>query len=467
MTSNRRTFFIRGAVGAAALSLTQASNKSTAASNNAASNNDEVSGKHLGTIFNNDFDNILAASSGKQCTPDEYQRAVFAILDLQPGVLAQNVGSPDALIYPSAVTNTLDKYHAAAAQYMSNPEYERPRFQNSAWAMQELFHAGTDPLQLTIDACRQRNVLCLASYRMNAEDYYSGQTSLSDFERQHPEWKIPGRNCLDWAIPQVYQHRMNIFRDVVDRYDIDGLEFDFRRHHHMVSNPEKNHVVLSQLVQETRQMLDEAAQKKGRKRLLLEARVCPSLNTDPHPFVYPGCMYGPRKPYDRSCQDLGLDLKLWLSQGWVDAICPSLFLAGLPRIREFVDLAAGTKTGVYPTLFPGIPFDSSIFDLDTKLPRPKSLQEKEPMLVALYKDELCGQALKIYDDGADGISTFNWAAHLRTANMPNRVLDTDGADGLVLGATKDKILSYVYPLLRDPAAIRNYREQPWVVPPTS
>ena len=89
------------------------------------------------------------------------------------------------------------------------------------------------------------------------------------------------------------------------------------------------------------------------------------------------------------------------------------------------------------------------------------------MLVALYKDELCGQALKIYDDGADGISTFNWAAHLRTANMPNRVLDTDGADGLVLGATKDKILSYVYPLLRDPAAIRNYREQPWVVPPTS
>ena len=39
-------------------------------------------------------------------------------------------------------------------------------------------------------------------------------------------------------------------------------------------------------------MLDETARKKGRKKLILGARVGPSLATDPGPFVYPG-IYDP------------------------------------------------------------------------------------------------------------------------------------------------------------------------------
>ena len=52
---------------------------------------------------------------------------------------------------------------------------------------------------------------------------------------------------------------MKIFGEVASKYDIDGIEFDFRRWFHMVSNPEKNHVVLTRLVREARKMLDETA----------------------------------------------------------------------------------------------------------------------------------------------------------------------------------------------------------------
>jgi hypothetical protein len=55
---------------------------------------------------------------------------------------------------------------------------------------------------------------------------------MSDFERAHPEWRIPlteaesgdpesrWAGALDPAIPQVYAHRMAIFREVAEQYDL-------------------------------------------------------------------------------------------------------------------------------------------------------------------------------------------------------------------------------------------------------
>jgi len=59
------------------------------------------------------------------------------------------------------------------------------------------------------------------------------------------------------------------------------------------------------------------------------SRSGPSLDTDPSPFVYPGIFYC-RKPLNASCRDLGLDVNTWIAEGLMDALCPSLFLDGLP-----------------------------------------------------------------------------------------------------------------------------------------
>src|SRR2546422_8990671 len=169
-----------------------------------------VAGKRLGTIFNNDINNILAASSGSEITPAEYQRAVFAILDMKPGVLTQNVGMPDPVIYSTSVATTWDKYHEEVTRLIWPTEWKPEDARRQAGAMRKLLGLGANPLTLTIEACRQRGVPIVASYRMNAEDFYRGTTLMSDFGRAHPDWKIPGSNCLDPAIPQVYAHRMDI-----------------------------------------------------------------------------------------------------------------------------------------------------------------------------------------------------------------------------------------------------------------
>ncbi len=420
------------------------------------------SGKHLGTIFNNDV-GITFVLDEKTFTPADYLNVVDALLNLQPGVLAQSVGFPDPVTYPSRVATSFDKYLAEVDDLVwPGKDHSLHLRQNEN--QRKLFALGTDPLKLTIEACRKRGILILADFRMNGEDWYEYTYLLSDFGRTHPEWRIPRSDGtgytgnLDPAIPQVYEHRMKIFTEVTENYDIDGLELDFRRWYHMVSNPLENHTVLTRMVRDIRRMLDEVANRKGRKKLLLGARVGPSLTcSDPNPFVFPGILY-PYIKENGSCRDLGLDVSTWVHEGLVDFICPALFLdalPGMPLTREFVALAQNTDIGVYPTLWPNAAWQHGISE------RRVDLIPEDQKALALYKYDLCTTALNMYKDGADGISTFNWYSYYRDAKVP--YLWTDGVGAC--GAGADAVQTYIYSLLRDPTALRDYLAQPWALPP--
>ncbi len=415
-----------------------------------------LSGRNLGTIFNNDINNILYALNGKKSSPQEYQRVVNVLLDLKPGVLAQNVGLPDPVIYRTKVATTFDKYllEVSKATWPKDSDEGTVRQRD---LMARMLQEGTDPLTVTIEACRKRGIPIVASYRMNAEDWYANTYLLSDFGRAHPEYRIPGKGNLDPAIPQVFEHRMKIFAEVATEHDIDGIEFDFRRWYHMVSDPLKNHTVLTRMVRDTRKMLDDVARRKGRAKLLLGVRVGPSLDSEPSPFLFPGIFY-PDKPVNASCRELGLDVKTWIAEGLVDYVCPSLFLAslpGMPLTREFVALAKGTSVGIYPTLWPLAAWMHGVCE------RSVPLDPKDQRPLALYRYDLCRTALKMYEDGADGISTFNWFCHLRNALAPSSLTDGEASSG----SGAEAVQTYVYPILGDPNAIRDYLGKPWAVPP--
>jgi hypothetical protein len=410
--------------------------------------------KRLGTIFNNDINNILWASSGADTSPAEYRYAVMRILDCQPGVLAQNVGMPDPVIYRSHEATGWEKYHAE----MTMVVWPETKPEDAVWqsdAMGVLLAAGTDPLQITLEACRERGVPCVASYRMNAEDWYEHTWRLSDFGRAHPDWRIPGTGCLDPAIPGVYRHYIAIFRELLNNYDVDGIEMDFRRWYHMISDPRKNHPVLTQMVRDTRRLLDASAKRKGRQRLLLGVRVGPMLEGEFRKEDFPGSYYGP--PTNSSCQDLGLDVRTWISEGLVDYVCPALFEPlGLPRTREFADLAKGRNVGIYPTL--------SCAPCWTHVPAPADLTDNQQTRRA-HLQEVCLEALQCYSEGADGISLFNWFPHLyplpgrkyqgwgRRREWGSTYGDSMGSVGL------GQVQMAVLPLLDDPSALRQCVEQ--------
>ena len=428
--------------------------------------------RELGTIFNNDINNILCALDAQKPVAQiaaDCRRALVEILDADPGVFAQNVGMPEALIYHSDVDTTWDR-HSEEVYRATWPDTEYDP--SEAQAFTSLMTAGCAPFTLTIRACRERGIPVVADYRMNAEDAYQNTYLLSDFGRAHPEWRIPltvaekqriqdaggdppeFAGCLDPAVPEVFEHRMAIFREVVERYDVDGIEFDWRRWCHMVSEPLENHPVLTRMVRETRQVLDEVAAAKGRDRLLLGVRVGPSLDAPEAAAKYPGATMNGSDP---SCRELGLDVRTWIEEGLVDYVCPTLFWPrwpGHPYTREFVELAKGKDVGIYPTLFPLPAW------LDKEESPDKAIEPDQTERMMRYKNEFCETALQMYADGADGISTFNWYFHLHLARMPNQWQAYYGY-GMGASAVQKRVLS----MLGDPEALRRYLEAPRALPP--
>jgi hypothetical protein len=169
---------------------------------------------------------------------------------------------------------------------------------------------------------------------------------------------------------------------------------------------------------------------------------------------FPGSEYGP--PTNMSCQDLGLDVRTWISEGLVDYVCPSLFSPlGIPRTREFADLAKGTKVGVYPTL--------SYAPRWTHVAAPADLADNEQTRRAHLR-EVCLEALQCYEEGADGISLFNWFPHLyplpggtyqgwgRRRPWGTSYDDPMGCAGI------GQVEQVVMPLLGDPQALRKWAE---------
>ena len=93
--------------------------------------------RKLGSIFNNDINNILWMSKGRDTSAEEYRIAVMRILDLSPGVFVQNVGMPDPVIYRSKVATTWDKYHAQVTKAVWPETSEEDAGRQAAKAIHE------------------------------------------------------------------------------------------------------------------------------------------------------------------------------------------------------------------------------------------------------------------------------------------------------------------------------------------
>lgn len=106
---------------------------------------------------------------------------------------------------------------------------------------------GGDMVQVLVDACGVRGMAPFVSLRLNdvhLQENYARKNpeSLvsSRFYVQHPEWHIDrdhperegyyGGRGMDWAVPEVREHKLSLLRELAGKYDLAGLELDFLRH---------------------------------------------------------------------------------------------------------------------------------------------------------------------------------------------------------------------------------------------
>ena len=175
---------------------------------------------------------------------------------------------------------------------------------------------GLDPYAVWITRCREKGISPWLSMRMNDVHYVNDPRSYihNHFWVDHPDyWRVPGSNgswvdrAFDYGIPEVREHHRKFVRELLERYDPDGLELDWMRfgYHFKPGHEKEGAEILTAFMREVRVLTQDWAAKRGHP-IKLGARV------PTHPDAAVG---------------LGMDGITWVREGLVDMLVPTPFWA--------------------------------------------------------------------------------------------------------------------------------------------
>ncbi len=291
--------------------------------------------------------------------------------------------------------------------------------------LRHLWSEGFDPFEIQISEAKRLGIDYWLQLRMNDWHHTDLEGKVyrligSKFYEEHPEYLIGEEGTKGWPEPlqkrlawfqdfahsEVRQLRMDVAEEACERYDVCGFEYDFMRcpGYFKYGEEKANTPLMTQLIRDTRTILDSIGEKKGRT-LGFSVRV---------PNTVDGAMR------------LGLDVRTWIKEGLVDIIVPStFFLADTEEdISEWMNLTRNSPVLINPAieeaylagyckLFPGgIPY----------------LEMKGPIRVPLTISMINAIASKHWRNGADGLYVFNWHGTALNYNYDNReALDNIGS----------------------------------------
>ncbi len=197
----------------------------------------------------------------------------------------------------------------------------------------KVHEAGIDPYAVFIERCREIGVSPWISMRMNIFTWTDEQDhfSHSSYWKQHPEyWRLrPERSGLDYNIAAVRQRAMTLVRELLERYDLDGLELDWMRIYELFTPGEEatGGEALSAFMADVCRLTDQWAQKRG------------------HPI-----QIGVRVPVEpETAAAIGLDGVAWAKAGLIDLLVPAPYLDAdfdipVERWRQLLGPAASRVT---------------------------------------------------------------------------------------------------------------------------
>ena len=347
-----------------------------------------ASGRRL--IYNNDMSFILgnALHGGRPLTIEDVRDHVDLVADSQVTtfLICTNASMPD---YPSAVERPVGCPPADADVERGSTMAER-LIQRGA-TIRKLAEQGTDIISICVERARERGMEAFATTRMN--DLHHHDTSIRDPLRQgdfwlgHPECRVgehPGRcadGALNFACEPVRRYKLDLIREICERFDLDGLELDFMRMpvYFPFNEGEAHLEAMTEFVRDASEIARAAGERRGRP-LRLVARVPRSI---------------------AHARWIGLDPGEWARRGWIDFLTASAYYIDDPALplADFRRELDGAGIPVYA-------------NVDRRVLRPNCNELRSH---DLYR----AAAAYVHEAGADGIYLFNhfFAPPAPTASM--------------------------------------------------
>ena len=215
--------------------------------------------------------------------------------------------------------------------------------------MRALAEIGTDVLALVVKFCHENDLEVFWTHRINDIHDTMLDWELSTWKRDHPEYlmgtpadweKYPTsdpRNrwsALDFEIPEVLDYLIAIIDDVLERYDVDGIEIDYFRHA-MFFRPNRTFQPATpeqvEILTGFQRRVRESAYAHGNRRgrpILVAARVPMTKGT---------------------CRHVGIDIERWLKENLLDVLTTGLGVVPFTMpTKEMVELGHAYDVPVYP-----------------------------------------------------------------------------------------------------------------------
>ena len=319
-------------------------------------------------MMTNDDGWILGAY-GPPLTPDIMREKMIESYKGSPvDVFLWSIGGHETYEYETEIGEL------CGAGYDDLDEAQQKRHDNLRYLIDN--HGG--PVTVIAQQCHQAGMRFFPSVRMN--EHYDMEESTPNYgrlRRQHPELLIgkPGeqlpypslewgiRTGLDYATDGARQHMLSIIFELIQRFDIDGIELDFMRHpaFFRIGDAFAGRYLMTDLVRQVRGEVNEKGKRVGRE-LSLAVRVPPTLN---------------------DCLRIGLDVEEWVQQGLLNQlIAGGGFIPFTMPIRSFVEAAQGTCCKVFGCF--------------------------EALRPTLDEDVMQAMAARYWEAGVDGLYFFNY-----------------------------------------------------------
>lgn len=302
-------------------------------------------------------------------------------------------GATKEMVMP-ALHKLVDQYQGTGVSHVFwNVNYQRVGYRSAVWpsywdtpdpekdvtewprSYYELHKLGMDDVfAVVIPRCRERGISPWVSLRMNDHHYTSNPTRVSPLFFDHPELRINrGKGLFNYARPEVRDHYQKLIAEVLQRYDVDGIELDWIRtaNNFNADELDRGREILTDFVREARRQTESAAKRRGhRVQLAVRVQATPDV-----------------------ARAMGFDVVGWARQGLVDMIIPSDWWNGFADtpVEEWrSQLVAGARACRI------VPSTATTYACTNK-----------GFMMSRNLAAMRGFAASMLDRGADGIYFFN------------------------------------------------------------
>jgi hypothetical protein len=264
-----------------------------------------------GIMFNEDCNHFIYSryKEGIKVSAKELNEFIDQYSGTQVKEFVMNINAMLAWFPAQSRENAIDKYQKCVDKNI-NQENEVDYLKLS---LDIFVEQGLDMYKIWIDRLRENAISPWISIRMNdihntdddnhflVTQFYRNNKHMS--RASHRPHSHYFDNALDYSFPEVREHYLSLIREVVDRYDFDGLELDWMREPvSMGIGRELDGInIFTGFMREVRSVLDDAEKTKGH-----EIKISVRIPFSPEVALR-----------------FGFDVINWAKSGIVDVIIPT------------------------------------------------------------------------------------------------------------------------------------------------